>query len=262
MLTMEAKLSKSDPAFCAQYGEDIILSKLFSKTKSGYAVEVGAFDGRAGSNSAYFDDIGWKCVLVEPNPALARRIRELRPNAHLYECAAGAHEGGEAILHIPQGAETLASVSEESTQMSRMLQSASAFTTVTVMETTLDHILSDAGARHVDFITIDVEGHELEVLRGFSLGRWKPRVVIIEDNSSGTSDEVLNYMRLRGYVRVRNTGCNDWYCSEGDKALARPFPIICTEFKKALKGIKKVVFRHARRVAEVRDIKAGAHLAA
>ncbi len=259
---MEVKLSKPDPAFCAQYGEDIILSKVFSETKNGFAVEVGAFDGRAGSNSAYFDDIGWKCVLVEPNPALARRIRELRPNAHLYECAAGSREGGEATLHIPQGAETLASISEGSTQMSRMLQSTSAYTTVTVTETTLDHILSDAGAKQVDFITIDVEGHELEVLRGFSLGRWKPRVVIIEDNSSGTNDEVLNYMKLRGYVRVRNTGCNDWYCSEGDTALARPLPILCTEFKKALKGIKKVVFRHARRIAEVRDFKASARPAA
>lgn len=255
-------MSKHDPAFFAQYGEDIILSKIFSATKCGLAVEVGAFDGRAGSNSAYFDDIGWQCVLVEPNPALARRIRELRPNARLYQCAAGAHEGGEATLHIPQGAETLASISEESTQISRMLQSASAFTTVTVTETTLDHILSDAGAKQVDFITIDVEGHELEVLRGFSLGRWKPRVVIIEDNSSGTNDEVLNYMKLRGYIRVRNTGCNDWYCSEGDTALARPLPIMCTEFKKTLKGVKKVVFRHARRIAQIRDIKAGAHLAA
>ena|GEM_PF-4563200 len=101
---------------------------------------------------------------------------------------------------------------------------------------------------------------ELEVLRGFSLDRWKPRIVIIEDNSSGTSDEVLSHMQLRGYVRVRNTGCNDWYCSAGDVALVRPLRIFLTECKKALKGIKKVVFRHARRMGEIRKVRKRTHM--
>jgi FkbM family methyltransferase len=191
-------------------------------------------------------------VLVEPNPALARRIRASRPKALLFECAVGAREDCEVILQIPEGAETLASISNGSTQMQRMLRSAPRIKTVAVKETTLDRVLSDAGVTHLDFVTIDVEGHELEVLRGFSLERWKPRIVIVEDNSSGTSDEVLNYMRLRGYVRIRNTGCNDWYCGADDAALVHPLRMFSTECKKALKGIKKVVLRHVRRVGEIR----------
>jgi FkbM family methyltransferase len=245
-------MHKPDAAFYAQYGEDIILARIFGDLAKGVAVEAGAFDGKAGSNSAHFDDIGWQCILVEPNPSLATRIRQTRPNALLYECAVGAREG-EVTLHVPLGAETLASVSDGSIQADRMARSTAEIASITVRETTLDTILSDSGIERLDFITIDVEGHELEVLKGFSLDRWKPRILIIEDNSSGTNDEVLNYLQQRNYVRIRNTGCNDWYCRQDDAALVQPLPILFTECKKALKGIKKVVFRHAHRIWAVRE---------
>jgi hypothetical protein len=76
----------------------------------------------------------------------------------------------------------------------------------------LDTILSMAGASHIDFMSIDVEGHELEVLDGFDLQRWRPRLLLIED--------LLLHLRLhryltgQGYRWVRRTGINNWYVPE------------------------------------------------
>lgn len=75
---------------------------------------------------------------------------------------------------------------------------------------TLDAILIEAQAvPPVDFVSIDVEGHELDVLDGFDLARWSPRLILIED--------LLLHLRLhrcltrRGYRWLRRTGINNWY---------------------------------------------------
>ena len=77
---------------------------------------------------------------------------------------------------------------------------------------TLDEILADAHIdRDIDFISIDVEGHEYEALEGFSLEKWKPSIMLIEDNSNFENNIVSTYLRRHGYVRFMRTGVNDWY---------------------------------------------------
>jgi hypothetical protein len=74
---------------------------------------------------------------------------------------------------------------------------------------TLDQILIDAGAQNIDFISIDVEGHELEVLDGFDLKRWRPRLILIEDLLLHL--RLHRYLMRRGYRWLRRTGINNWY---------------------------------------------------
>jgi FkbM family methyltransferase len=230
--------------FYSQYGEDKYLHRIFRSTIKGVAVEVGAFDGRTGSNTLFFEKLGWLCILVEPNPHLAELNRSERKGV-VFECAVGADEAA-VILTIPMGSETLSSVSSNAVQFDRMLKSGGLMK-VEVRQRTLDSVLEESGITNIDFITIDVEGYEMEALKGFNINRWKPRIVILEDNYSGTNDEVLLYLQRLGYVRFRNTGCNDWYCAKDDE-LARLSAIITTEAIKALKGLKRVSSSHLRRM--------------
>jgi FkbM family methyltransferase len=229
----------------SQYGEDKIIHRIFGEKYLGVCIEVGAFDGRTGSNTLAFEEIGWKTILVEPNPLLAEKIRNERPAATLFECAVGA-ECGEVQLAIPLGAETLASVSRDPSQISRMECSGEAVDRITVPQRTIDEIISEAGVDKIDFITIDVEGYELEALKGFDISRWHPRIVILEDNSSGTSLEIPTWMARYGYVRCRSSGCNDWYC-DASGPLATRRSIILTEFIKSLKAYKKITLSALRR---------------
>ncbi|MCW1382687.1 FkbM family methyltransferase [Novosphingobium sp. KCTC 2891] len=222
----------------AQYGEDRILRRIFGPQYRGTCVEVGAFDGRSGSNTLAFEEVGWTTVLVEPNPALAARIRAERPAAQLYECAVGAR-AGEVVLAIPVGSETLASVSDNPEQISRMNGARGGVRNVTVPQRTIDDVLSAAGVSKIDFMTIDVEGYEMDALRGFDIARWKPRIVILEDNSSGTSVEIPTWMKQHGYLRFRSSGCNDWYCRHDDPLVTRS-SIMATELIKSLKAYKRI----------------------
>jgi hypothetical protein len=75
----------------------------------------------------------------------------------------------------------------------------------------LDSILEKQKISQIDFVSIDVEGHEEEVLNGFDLKRYQPRFILIEDNSGRTDLRISKFLSKNGYKLWRRTGCNDWY---------------------------------------------------
>jgi hypothetical protein len=75
---------------------------------------------------------------------------------------------------------------------------------------TLDTLLEEAGApRSLDFLSVDVEGHEIEVLSGFDFARWAPRFILLEDHVAHLSRH--RFMTPHGYRLVRRTELNGWY---------------------------------------------------
>jgi hypothetical protein len=79
-----------------------------------------------------------------------------------------------------------------------------------VLLRTLDEILIDANApAPLDFVSIDVESHEIEVLAGFDLTRWRPRLILIEDLAYNL--RIHRHLTQRDYKWVRRTGLNSWY---------------------------------------------------
>lgn len=200
-------------AFYSQFGEDRILSSLFSNTKVGICVEVGANDGINDSNTYYFETLGWKCVLVEPNEDLCKQIRASR-TALLFECAASNY-AGTATLNIAEGSARSHGVSTIQDGIAARKKIESYGFTVRpakVATRTLDDILTQANVpSNFEFLTIDVEGHEHEVLSGLNFNVWEPQVVIVEDNSYFLDRRVRTLLFSHGYLPFMRTGVNDWY---------------------------------------------------
>ncbi|MDB6089441.1 MAG: Methyltransferase FkbM [Gammaproteobacteria bacterium] len=207
--------------YFSQFGEDQILAEIFGERRNGTCVEVGANDGVHGSTTYFFEKLGWRCILVEPNPGLCAEIRAVRA-ATLFECAA-SNSRGTVTLHVVEGAwraDGMSTISNKEEDQERIRRHGFTSTAVPVPTMTLDEILTSAnldGA--IDFISIDVEGHEEEVIEGFSLQRWQPRIVIVEDNSNAESNATRDQLAKQGYVRFRRTGVNDWYARASDRRL-------------------------------------------
>lgn len=197
----------------SQFREDKILDRIFVD-KVGTCVEVGANDGVTGSASYYFEKKGWKCILVEPVPELCDRIRRSR-SAVVFECAASS-ESGEDRFYVAESADSHSTFSLTAPLQKHLDGEKTGVREIRVRKRTLDRILDEAGVSGIDFITIDVEGHELEVLRGFSIERHRPRIVIIEDNSDRTDASIRTYMEGKGYIAFFRTGVNDWYAATND----------------------------------------------
>ncbi len=223
-----------------------MLANIFRDVRDGFCVEVGANDGINDSNTYYFEQVGWECVLVEPNPDLCRCIREAR-RGHLFECAVSA-TNGTALLSIAEGPGRAHGVSSLGNRIEAARRIAAfGFTSkeLTVQTRTLDDLLREAGiARRLSFVSIDVEGHELEVLKGFSLDEWKPVILVVEDNSNFEDSSVPNYLGQFGYVRFNRTGVNDWYAHRSDSRLITAKALIAWRWKllraRALSHLRRV----------------------
>jgi len=196
----------------SQYGEDTLLAKIFDG-KKGLCIEVGANDGIKYSNTKHFEEIGWQCILIEPTPSLCVKIRKNR-TGKLFECAASSVEG-EMMLHVAEGHDLFSSIESCSTMAKELSKHKANINSISVRVRPLDDILEEAFVKSIEFISIDVEGHEMEVLGGFNLNRWQPSILLIEDNSDLVVTEVERHMIKHGYRRFYRSGGNDWYGKSG-----------------------------------------------
>lgn len=206
----------TDPHDSAEAFEKSEIRAFFGNRSNGVCVEVGSNDPTSPrSQSLHLErELGWHCLLVEPNPALARAAREHRPSSIVREAACtDPGSVGTLALNIPindQGDEM-----HEHAGLERNADEHdyARFRTVEVPALTLTRILDDAGIQQVDFVSIDVEGSELEVLQGFDLARFRPRLILLEDKHLYLKKHRL--LRRQGYRLVRRLNRNCWYIPEG-----------------------------------------------
>jgi FkbM family methyltransferase len=210
----------SEPQSYGQFGEDRILEEIFGDRTDGYCVEIGANDGRTGSATYLFEQRGWHCLLVEPIPEFVEEIRRHR-TCTVVNCAVSNREG-EATFGVAEGVEEMSTFDLSPAHVAWIERVGGTVKEISVRTATLDTLLAEVGFPEIQFITIDVEGHEMAVLEGFTLETHKPRIVIVEDNSISGNPRVARYMADRGYVHFRRTGVNEWYAHESDVELVQP----------------------------------------
>ncbi len=211
--------------FRSEWGEDTLLYDLFRGQASGVYIEVGALDGRRNSVTWVFEALGWTGLLVEAIPERCEECRGCRPGSFVIHAALGsAGSTGKTTFIVPVEQEHQLSGYREhegmQTEHVKVLEHAGAKTRrVEVDLITMDDALARGGFDRVDFASIDVEGAELDVLRGFNLNRFRPRVLVIEDLTMGDDATVTNHLRSCGYRPVLWIGANQVYAREDDAAM-------------------------------------------
>jgi FkbM family methyltransferase len=189
--------------------EDQLVWEFFGHRSEGFFVEVGANYPRQGSQTWHLEHAGWRGLLVEPQATLFQALCRERPRSKVFWAACGAPEKtGLAELYVPaNGLEGFATLEKNVDDFEIRYER-----TERVEVTTLDALLVQVGNPKVDFVSIDTEGTELDVLRGFTLGQHQPALILIEDK--GQSLAKHRYLRARGYKLVKRTGLNNWYVPE------------------------------------------------
>ena len=193
-----------------EHWESKLVWEYFRKRNHGFFVEVGANEPKSDSLTYFLEQQGWNGILIEPNPNLCRALREQRPRSQVFETAVCAPaDVGEADLHLsPGGGGHSAIRPEPGVELGGGC--------IRVAMKTLDQVLEEGHANEIDFISLDVEGMEIDVLRGFDLGRWKPGLILIEDFFD--NHEKHRCLKSLGYKLIRRTGYNNWYVSRNTAA--------------------------------------------
>jgi FkbM family methyltransferase len=195
----------------------------FSHQTGGFCVEVGANEPLSVcSQSLHLERLlNWRCLLIEPNPLLAQKARELRPDSLVCEaaCTSPRHVGV-IQLNIPldlQGREITGHAGLEKNADEHFYHM---HKTIDVRGDTLGNILKGHRLPSLDFLSIDVEGAELDVLQGFDFNRYRPRLILLEDKHLYLQKHRL--LRQNGYKLVRRLNRNCWYIPEEVPAPAVP----------------------------------------
>lgn len=202
--------------FYSQSGEDSVLWKLFRGQKTGFYMEIGSMDGLRNSNTYVFDLKGWKGMCIEAHPAYAKLNRKNRPNAIVVEAAA-ADKDSDSITFWASPYGATSTVRED---LARKLAARHKHTNfgqykkVTVPCRTMQSLLDEHGVTDVDIVSIDIEGTEMDALRGFDLSKCRPRVFVIERNFASSEDELRKFMKENNYHFARKIQINHFYCRD------------------------------------------------
>jgi FkbM family methyltransferase len=161
----------------AQNFEDVMLWRALRHIEHGFYVDIGANDPVVESVSKAFYDRGWRGVHVEPVAEYARLLREARPDEEVIEKAVGAESGAMTLHVIPgTGLSSLVEASALSAVALRGYERAE----VVVPVVTLDELLLPYAGRDIHWLKVDVEGAELDVLRGWNARRDRPWIMVVE----------------------------------------------------------------------------------
>jgi FkbM family methyltransferase len=187
----------------AHHEEEGLVREFFHGATSGFFVEVGANHPTYASQTWHLEQAGWTGVLVEPQPDLAAKLAATRTAKVFAVACASPQEAGRLLpLHVAGPLSSL--------DPSQMAPGARAERVIMVPVRTLDDVLDEAKApAPIDFLSVDVEGHEIKVLLGFDFARWRPRLILIEDHVGNLDRH--RFLQGSGYRLVRRAGNNGWY---------------------------------------------------
>ena len=192
--------------FYSQIGQDKwVLETVFPDVKDGFFLDVGSGDGTALSNTKALEERGWRGICIDPFPKnmegrTCQMLKEVvfSESGKRMQFQASGDVGGIRDTLGKWKGEALGAPTVE-------------FTTVTLR----DVLESSKAPRFIHFMSLDIEGAELEALKGFPFDKYKIGAMAVEHNDEEPKrSEIEALMRSRGYRRVHSWYQDDFYLPE------------------------------------------------
>ncbi len=210
----------------AQNMEDVLLARLFADRSDGFYIDVGGGHAIADNVTFHHYLAGWRGIVVEPQQALGPLYKRVRPRDILVQAIAGREEGVLDLFEADRF-HGLSTASPEHTAAARAAGISGRM--VATQATTLRKLCEMHGVGAIQFLKIDVEGHEADVLAGSGWDRFRPEVVLVEAieplSMADSSHRFEPHLLAQGYRFAFFDNLNRWYVSqEAADALLPRFP--------------------------------------
>jgi FkbM family methyltransferase len=205
--------------------EDYHLSLAFAGQTTGTYIDVGAGHPIADNVSFWFYERGWQGIVVEPQPELAALYQRLRPRDLAFRGLIG-RESGEIDFHVVDRLHGLSTTRVDVAQKARDF--GANYQTRRMPVTTLAELCESYGVSSIDFLKIDVEGAEGDVLLGGNWQRFRPKVVLVEAISPMTSEPSWQhwepFLFAQGYRFVLFDTLNRFYVAQEQPEIMARLP--------------------------------------
>ena len=207
----------------AQNHEDILLDRAFPRGHAGFYIDVGANDPVANSVTKHFYDLGWHGINIEPCTAPFEALKAARERDVNLNIGVSDTSGELTFYEFPPELNAISTFSKEEAERHGVKGQPSFERTVPTM--TLADLCEQYVTGAIDFLSVDVEGHEAAVLSGNDWTKWRPRVVLVEATEPATTvptHERWEPILLKaGYLFAAFDGLNRYYVRPEDADLAK-----------------------------------------
>jgi len=229
--------------FSAQAAQDIIAYLFFKGKNEGFYIDIGAKDGVSGSTTFWAEQAGWKGICVEPQKSTFEKMKKVR-KCSLYNCAV-SNKSQENVEFI-----TFPNINFRSGLAGTMTENhiieAKKFSNMEkdfVSTKTFGDIMADfENVNFIDFLSIDTEGHEMQVLESIDFTKFKFGLITIETQDGS---DVVRYIENNGYKKFMVAGSDCLFVPKDYdipiSCAIYPFEIEPNKYMELMKNILKTI---------------------
>lgn len=194
----------------SQAGEDLILNCIFNNANKGFFIDVGANHPTKASNTYYFYKKGWTGINIDALPEAIKSFEKRRKKDVNIQCGVSDVESTMEFYSFKSSSyntfrKELVNEIEKVTELLNVKE---------IHVKKLSSILEHQNIKEIDFMSVDVEGLDLNVLKSNDWKRFHPKVVIVEDFNHGieiTNSPIYQFMDSLGYIYFCQTCTNVFY---------------------------------------------------
>jgi FkbM family methyltransferase len=237
--------------YYAEYETDKYIHETYFPDFSyhGIMVEVGAGPPEVFSTSKYFRDNGWRCICIEPNPKFVKQ--HIDHGNEIYPFACSDTERTQNFQIVTTGlcdfscdgmSYSALKIKEEYLIDYKTSRDSLNIENIQVEVKKLNTILEDLKIDKIDFLSIDTEGWELEVMRGFNPKKFNPKIILLENVLHLNSyEEYMNGIeyKLDKVLKYNYIFRNKGFCIEGISAAQHPD--IVKPFLKIINNFDRII---------------------
>lgn len=213
------RLSQDDPEWLnalrkksfSQLGQDIWVLEQTNYKKKGFFVEFGATDGVLLSNTYLLEkEFGWRGICAEPNPKFLKQLKKNR-NCHISNACIAGVSGKEVEFILADVYGGIADHANSDSHADKRQAYAVRGDHITLITTSLnDFLIQHKAPRSIDYLSIDTEGSEFEILSAFPFKKWKIKLLTVEHNYTPQRHQIRQLLQSYGYECIEQQ-FDDWY---------------------------------------------------
>lgn len=177
-----------EDGYFSQYGQDKwLVENFFKNNQMGFFVDIGAHDGISFSNTYYLEKLGWDGVAIEPNPEVFSLLERNR-NCNIFNCAICGKPGVQKFRVISGYSQMLSGLlkkydNHHQERISKEINlHGGKYSDIDIECNTLSGILQKIGKNYIDYLSIDVEGAEYEILTSIDFQKINIKLISVENN--------------------------------------------------------------------------------
>jgi FkbM family methyltransferase len=233
--------------YYSQYGQDEFLNKvIFNNKRKGFFIDIGAHDGVMINNTLFFEKhLDWDGVCIEPNPNVFRKLTQNRKAENLNVCI-GNDNRTVKFTQIEGYSEMLSGITEkyDKRHVDRIKNEVATLggnvQEIEVEMITLESVESIRD-KMIDFISIDTEGNEYDIIKSINFNVLDIKSLVIENNYS--DNQIANYLESFGFKKIYKLKGDEIFINEKNYSFGIKFRVQLWKLKVLMNKIMNKLFK-------------------